>query len=438
MVAIIALCLLSSLITLFFVIYLSKKPKEDTSKVIDLESQVKLRDALLEQQKLEKENVLAQSKALLEKIEQHQTENLKLTAELSRWEERYRNLQEQYELAIKEKEHISDNLKNEFQEITNRLLKEREDSLEKRSSETLKPIREDLKAFKEQVEKSYIFEREQRTSLQNEIKNLIDRSQDLSKEAHQLSVALKGDSKVQGDWGEMILDSILERSGLIKGENYEIQQNIKAEDGSNLRPDVIVKYPDERFVVIDSKVSLSAYVDYVNAESDEDRNSALKRHILSVQKHIGELTSKNYCDLIAGSPDFTLMFIPNEPAYNLAMQTDPKLWETAYQKRVVLINATNLVTALRMVQDMWRRDKQIKNVDKISKKAADMYDKFVTIEESFLAVETALNSAQKHLTTSKGQLLDGRGNLKRRMEELKDIGGLQTKKQLKITEILED
>ncbi len=375
--------------------------------------------------------------SLLSELSLMRAEQSNDKVELSRLEERFKHLEKQYELACQEKEQVSDTLKSEFQEIMHKLLKDRSERLEESNSKTLAPLREELKLFKEQVEKSYIHEREQRTSLQNEIKGLMERSQELSKEAHQLAVALKGDSKVQGDWGEMILESILERSGLTKGENYEIQQSVKAEDGSQLRPDVVVKYPDERFIVLDSKVSLSAYIDYVNAETEEEKEQALKRHLLSVQKHVDELSRKSYSDLLGGSPDFVLMFVPNEPAYNLAMQNNPKLWDMAYQKRIILINGTNLIAALRMVQDMWRRDKQIKNVDKITKKAADMYDKFATIEETFVSLETAMSNAKKHLDTTRNQLLDGRGNLKKRMVELRDMGGLTTKKQLKKTDILE-
>ncbi len=429
----IALLLLFLLLIIF--LFLRNQRVNDLYGEKTFELERKNQELLLNQsirERLEAENSLLNTQ-----IEALRAELSDDKVKFSRLEERFKHLELKYQEVCKEKEHISDSIKNEFQEIMHKLLKDRSERLEESNSKTLAPLREELKLFKEQVEKSYMHEREQRTSLQNEIKGLMERSQELSKEAHQLAVALKGDSKVQGDWGEMILESILERSGLTKGENYEIQQSVKAEDGSNLRPDVIVKYPDERFIVLDSKVSLSAYVDYINAETSEDQEQALKRHLLSVQKHIDELSKKNYCDLIGGSPDFVLMFVPNEPAYNLAMQQNPKLWDIAYQKRIILINATNLIAALRMVQDMWRRDKQIKNVDKITKKAADMYDKFVSIEDSFIALESAMNSANRHLDTTRTQLLEGRGNLKKRMEDLKDLGGLKTKKQLKHRQSIE-
>ncbi len=401
-----------------------------------------LRQAERSEEKLELNEILTtkleqEKQSLIADLNSLRIEGSNDKVELSRLEERFRHLESKYAEACKEKEQVSDTLKNEFQEIMHKLLKDRSERLEESNSKTLAPLREELKLFKEQVEKSYIHEREQRTSLQNEIKGLMERSQELSKEAHQLAVALKGDSKVQGDWGEMILESILERSGLVKGENYEVQETIKAEDGSNLRPDVLIKYPDQRFIILDSKVSLSAYVDYVNSETPQEQELAIKRHLLSVQKHIEELSRKNYSDLLGGSPDFVLMFVPNEPAYNLAMQQNPKLWDQAYQKRVILINGTNLIAALRMVQDMWRRDKQIKNVDKITKKAADMYDKFASIEDTLVSLETAMNTARKHLDTTRNQLLDGRGNLKKRMEDLKDMGGLKTKKQLRNIESLD-
>ncbi len=406
-----------------------KKEKEESL----LETQ-RLNDRihLSEEQKFKLEEEKDKLQSEIKEAYQLQTQK---DQEISRLEERLHHLEENLKTTQEQKEEIGDKLKNEFQEIMFRLLKEREGSISKSNKETLAPIREDLKLFKEQIQETYIREREQRTSLQNEIKNLMERSQELSKDAQQLALALKGDSKTQGNWGEMILESILERSGLIKDENYEIQKSISDEEGKTFRPDVIVKYPDSRFIIIDSKVSLSAYIDYVNAEDEDARNQALKRHLTSIQKHIDELDLKSYCDKLGGSPDFVLMFIPNEPAYNIAMQTDHNLWEKAYQKRIILINATNLIAALRMVLDMWRRDKQIKNVDQITKKAADMYDKFAIIEESFSSVERSLLNAQENLNKTKNQLLDGRGNLKRRMEELKDMGGLQTKKQLKSSEL---
>ncbi len=391
----------------------------------------KLREIQIEQ-RAEKERLeerLKHSDDLKNKLEEEvaNLRNLENTAklEVSRLEERLKHLQEQYEGACKEKEQISDTLKNEFQEIMHRLLRERSERLEESNSKTLAPLREELKLFKEQVEKSYIHEREQRTSLQNEIKGLMERSQELSKEAQQLAVALKGDSKVQGDWGEMILERILEQSGLEENCNYYIQNVIEG-----VRPDVVIKYPDKRFVVIDSKVSLTAYTDYVNAETKTEQTKALDRHLDSIKKHIDELSSKKYNELFVqfgNSLDFVLMFIPNEPAYQLAIHKRPKFWDYAYQKKILLVNPSGLMAILRMTMDIWQRDKQIQNVNDVIYRASLLYRKFDSFESNFSKLETSFNKASEMLQKTKGQLFTENGNLKRQVEMLKDSGGGNSK-----------
>lgn len=347
-------------------------------------------------------------------------------------------LAEQLKQLQAEKSKLTEELRDSFRAVASDILKERTADLDKRTEETLKPLREDLKTFGEQVNKTYQEEARERFSLKDSIEKLILRSQEISDETTSLTRALRGDSKVQGDWGELILERILDQSGLIRGEHYFVQETLRDEAGSvittgenrgGLRPDVIVRYPNKGAIVIDSKVSLTAYARYVAAETEEERAQALKEHLLSLRKHINELSGKRYEEYTEGSPNFVMLFIPNEPAYTIALAHDPTLWEEAYRKNVVLINGTNLIAALRMAQDMWQRDSQQRNVMQIVDEAGKLYDKFATFAETFLKIESKLEDAQKAFGDAKGQLRDGRGDLLGRFDKLKTLGA-KTKKSL--------
>ena len=347
-------------------------------------------------------------------------------------------LAEQLKQLQAEKSKLTEELRDSFRAVASDILKERTADLDKRTEETLKPLREDLKTFGEQVNKTYQEEARERFSLKDSIEKLILRSQEISDETTSLTRALRGDSKVQGDWGELILERILDQSGLIRGEHYFVQETLRDESGTvittgenrgGLRPDVIVRYPNKGAIVIDSKVSLTAYARYVASETEEERAQALKEHLLSLRKHINELSGKRYEEYTEGSPNFVMLFIPNEPAYTIALAHDPTLWEEAYRKNVVLINGTNLIAALRMAQDMWQRDSQQRNVMQIVDEAGKLYDKFATFAETFLKIESKLEDAQKAFGDAKGQLRDGRGDLLGRFDKLKTLGA-KTKKSL--------
>lgn len=337
-----------------------------------------------------------------------------------------------------EKGKLAEELRDSFRAVANDIMRERTEDLDKRTKETLSPLREDLKRFGEQVDKTYQEEARERFNLKDSIEKLILRSQEISQETTSLTYALRGDSKVQGDWGELILDSILEKSGLICGQHYTKQKKLCDETGSvitteenpgGLKPDVIVRYPNRGAVVIDSKVSLTAYTRYVAAKTDDDRKVALRDHIKSLREHIKELSGKKYEEYTVGSGNFVILFIPNEPAYTLALKEEPTLWEEAYQKNVVLINGTNLIAVLRMAQDMWQRDSQQRNVLQIVDEAGKLYNKFATFSETFLTIESKLEDAQKAFGEAKGQLRDGRGNILGRFDKLKALGA-KTKKSL--------
>lgn len=337
-----------------------------------------------------------------------------------------------------EKGKLVEELRDSFRAVANDIMRERTEDLDKRTKETLSPLREDLKRFGEQVDKTYQEEARERFNLKDSIEKLILRSQEISQETTSLTRALRGDSKVQGDWGELVLERILDQSGLIRGEHYFVQETLRDESGAvittgdnrgGLRPDVIVRYPNRGAIVIDSKVSLTAYARYVAAETDAERDQALKEHLLSLRKHINELSGKRYEEYTEGSPNFVMLFIPNEPAYTIALAHDPTLWEEAYRKNVVLINGTNLIAALRMAQDMWQRDSQQRNVLQIVDEAGKLYDKFATFSETFLKIESKLEDAQKAFGEAKGQLRDGRGDILGRFDKLKALGA-KTKKAL--------
>lgn len=337
-----------------------------------------------------------------------------------------------------EKGKLAEELRDSFRAVANDIMRERTEDLDKRTKETLSPLREDLKRFGEQVDKTYQEEARERFNLKDSIEKLILRSQEISQETTSLTRALRGDSKVQGDWGELVLERILDQSGLIRGEHYFVQETLRDESGAvittgdnrgGLRPDVIVRYPNRGAIVIDSKVSLTAYARYVAAETEAERDQALKEHLHSLRKHINELSGKRYEEYTEGSPNFVMLFIPNEPAYTIALAHDPTLWEEAYRKNVVLINGTNLIAALRMAQDMWQRDSQQRNVLQIVDEAGKLYDKFATFSETFLKIESKLEDAQKAFGEAKGQLRDGRGDILGRFDKLKALGA-KTKKAL--------
>jgi len=322
----------------------------------------------------------------------------------------------------------------EFKNLANEILEEKSKKFTEQNkinlNDILKPLGEKIKDFEKKVEEVYDKESQQRYSLKEEVKRLAELNQQVSKEANNLTKALKGESKSQGTWGEIILESILEKSGLVKDREYFIQESFKNEDERRQQPDVILIYPGKRSIVIDSKVSLTAYERFVSAEDDKQKESELKEHLLSVRKHIQELSSKNYQDMYQlNSLDFVMMFLPVEPAYLLAIQTDSEIWQYAYDKRILLISPTNLIAALKLVVSLWRQEYQNKNALEIARRSGELYDKFVGLMEDLTDVGQKLKQTQKSYEASMNKLSLGKGNLVKRAQDLKELG-IKTKKDL--------
>ena len=309
---------------------------------------------------------------------------------------------------------------------------------ETRLSEILNPLKEDIKDFKRRVDDTYMNSSKERTLLGEQMKRLMELNMSIGKEARDLTEALSGNTKVQGDWGEMVLETILVKSGLVEGENYFVQRTknddgtqIKNDDNGRLRPDVVVALPDKKCIVIDSKVSLTAYVNYINADNDDDPQRFGKAHLLSVRSHLKELETKRYQDFVGvGNDDridYVLMFIPNEHAYMAAMTLDNNLWMEAYEKRVVIISPAHVISTLRLIAQLWTRDKQTKNALKIAEEGGKLYDKFVGFVNDMQTVEQSLGKASEAYASAMSKLHTGRGCIVSKVENLKKLGAKTSK-----------
>lgn len=341
----------------------------------------------------------------------------------------------------KEVEELYKKFNIEFENIANRILDTKSEKFTKLNKENisalLDPLGKNIDEFKKTVNETYDKESKERFSLGERVKDLVKLNQQLTEEARNLTKALKGEAKTQGDWGEMILESILEKSGLRKGEEYFIQEQLLDKDGKPLRtddegkkmrPDAIIRYPGNRSVIIDAKVSLNAFSRYLAAEDPEDQAKELKDHVGSVKSHINELQSKGYDDYDRAL-DFVMMFIPSEPAYIAALQGDPDLWNYAYDRRILLLNPTNLITSLKLIVDLWKREYQNRNAQEIADRGGKLYDKLVGFVTNLTEVGESLDKAKKAYKDSFDQLSTGDGNLIGQAAKLRKLG-IKNKKNL--------
>ncbi|MCM1519195.1 MAG: DNA recombination protein RmuC [Lachnoclostridium sp.] len=370
------------------------------------------------------ENELKQSRAriteLSDELVKAKTENSSLSTRLQLLGQQFEEMQLRAEERFR-------NLANEILTQNSRTFKQQN---EERLGEILTPLRAEIDAFKKKVEDTYSEESRQIFSLKEHLKDLRDLSESMGREARELAGALRGNNGVQGAWGEMVLDKILEQSGLRLGFEYDIQATsdsngvaLTDETGARFRPDVIVHYPDNRCVIIDSKASMKAYMEYAEATDDRIRAAAGREHVNSVRRHADKLAAKRYDELPGDeSLDFVMMFIPTEAAYIAAMRLEPTLWQQAYDKRVLIVSPTHLVSALKIIEQLWRRERQTANVVKIAQEAGKMYDKFVAFVADMQKIERSLDTTRKACDDAMKKLSNGTGNLVSRAEKLRELG----------------
>lgn len=367
-------------------------------------------------------------------LEDKEKEIIELNRQISARDVEFRNLNEKLQDQKNEIEKLHEKFRIEFKNLANEIFDEKSKRFTEQNKlkldEILKPLGEKLKDFEKKVEETYDKEAQQRFSLKEEVKRLAELNQQVSREASNLTKALKGDTKARGSWGEVILESILEKSGLVKDREYFVQASFSDDHGKKVQPDVIVVYPGDRSVVVDSKVSLLAYERYVSEEDKNEQEKALKDHLQSVRNHIRNLSGKNYQHIYQiKSLDFVMLFMPIEPAYYLVIQYDTELWSYAYDKRILLISPTNLIAALKMIESMWRQEYQSKNVMEIARQSGALYDKFEGLLSDLVDIGKKLDSAQNSYKSSMTKLTEGKGNLISRVEQIKKLGA-KTKKTL--------
>jgi DNA recombination protein RmuC len=329
---------------------------------------------------------------------------------------------------------MREQLRQQFENLANRILEEKTDKFTKLNQSQLEtilnPLQTKLKEFEAKVDQTYRIEAAERNSLKGEILKLTELNKQISDEAANLTRALKGDTKKQGNWGELILEKVLEYSGLRKDEEYVLQESHTSDDGRRQQPDVIVKLPEGKHIIIDSKVSLIAYDRFVAAETETDRDSAIAEHVASVRSHIKGLSDKNYPGLGSlNAPDFTLLFMPIESSFGLAVQADADLFSYAWERKIVIVSPSTLLATLRTIASIWKQERQTKNALDIADQAGKMYDKLVGFVEDLIAVGKKMDDAKKSYTDAMGKLHSGTGNLVRRAEQMKELG-IKASKQL--------
>lgn len=418
------------------------KYEKINAQYTDLRENLGSKDSLIDSLQKRAEALQTEKSDALQKIQVLQAEQQELTnkiADLSaKLEAEHKQGLEKIILLNDAKEQLSDKFKTLANEILEEKSKRFIEQNQSNLGHLLEPLKNQLQEFKGKVEEVYVQEGKERSALAEQLKHMMSLNQQLSKDAHNLTRALKGDNKAQGSWGELILERVLDASGLRKGHEYDVQESHKHEDGGRLQPDVVIHLPEDKHLIIDSKVSIVAYSNYVAAESDEIRHLALKQHIDSCKAHIKSLSEKKYQNIYGiKSLDFVLMFIPIEPAFMLAIAHDGELWQEAWKKNILLVSPSTLLFVIRTVAHLWRQEQQNKNAQEIAKRGAELYDKVAGFVGDMGVLGERLTQAKDSYDKAYSKLSKGKGNVLRQVEMLKELGVKPTK-QLPVLEQIDD
>jgi DNA recombination protein RmuC len=362
------------------------------------------------------------------------TENMDLMTEKTSLREQHIALKEKLEEHKKDIENIQTTFKDQFKVLADQILEEKSTKFAKQNELNLRlildPLGERLNEFKKKVEDTYTTEMKERVTLQEQIRQLTELNIGMQEDAKNLTRALKGDSKVQGNWGEVILQRILEKSGLTKDREYRIQVSGQNEEGRRIQPDVIIDLPEGKQLIVDSKVSLVAFEKFSSAETNEERDKAIREHLISVRSHVRGLSEKNYQNMYEiNSPDFVLMFIPIEPAFALTLQADQELYNEAIEKNIVLVSPSTLLATLLTIASIWKQENRTRNAVEIASAGGTLYDKFVGFTDDLLQLGNRITQAQAEYEKAMNKLKSGKGNLVKRADDLRLLG-VKTTKQL--------
>ena len=355
------------------------------------------------------------------------TEKDSLAIQLSKKEVDFENLWERNKEQKEEVEKLQEKFTKEFENLANKILEEKSNKFTEQNKENMKnilsPLQDKIQLFEKKVEDTHKESIDYHAALRQQILGLREMNIQMSKETINLTKALKGDSKMQGNWGELVLERVLEKSGLEKGREYEVQQAFTNEDGNRVFPDVVINLPDGKKMIVDSKVSLTAYEKYINEEDDSLKLGYLKEHVLSIKRHVEQLGNKNYHDLYQiESPDFVLLFIPIEPAFAMALNEDSNLYNKAFEKNIVIVTPATLLATLRTIDSMWTNQKQQENALEIARQAGALYDKFEGFVSDLIRIGKKIDETKTEYTGAMSKLVEGKGNLIVSAEKLKKMG----------------
>lgn len=412
--------------------YKLSKLQEAEKELIASKSEVELQKSVVtETLRLTSEEL----KAKQQELAQNLVYSNSCSMELATLKATNQNLLEKLENQKAEIELLQKRLVVEFENIAHKILKERADdfsaSNHKNISEMLNPLKEKIQSFEKKVEETYDKELRERISLRDEVRKLTELNTRVSEEANNLTKALKGDVKKQGNWGEVILERVLERSGLTKGQEYEREEVVDGADNSIQRPDVIIHLPDNKHIIIDSKVSLVAYERSMSAESEDKQLLYLKEHINSLRTHVKLLSDKNYQNAQhINTPDFVLMFVPIEASFSVAVQGDSELFAYAWERKIVIVSPTTLLATLRTISSIWKQENQTKNAQEIARLSGTLYDKFIGFTEDMVKIKTNIDRTSSAYDDAVKKLKDGNGNIIRTAEKIKELGAKTGNKSL--------